>query len=193
MIWQALTGDARALFVLGILRRLEDLLLFVQGVANDITSDIATRIVFDVLARYTIACTKQFPELLSKETVDWQKTIWDSRTKSWRTRVYGNLPAADGRVIVLIPKGWCDSRLLGWSDRFFNVKALEYAQRQNTTYDAMGHLHKPTKKSLKQAIDEGHHAYNCQVASEAFKYGEDLIARFWVYVDQYERDHCGDN
>lgn len=49
-IWTALTTDLDALLEVGILKRLEHLPLFVEGVGKDLTSDVTTRIIFDSLA-----------------------------------------------------------------------------------------------------------------------------------------------
>lgn len=52
-IWGSLSTDVRMLVDVGILTQIEDIPLFVEGVAEDITSDLTTRIVFEPLARFT--------------------------------------------------------------------------------------------------------------------------------------------
>ena len=52
-IWEALTTELEALLRVGILTQIEDLPLFVEGLAEDITSDLTTRIIFEPLSKFT--------------------------------------------------------------------------------------------------------------------------------------------
>ena len=61
-IWDVLTNDVEALVRIGVLKQVEDLPLFVEGVDRDIMSDITTRIIFDALVTFTMQMLAQFPE-----------------------------------------------------------------------------------------------------------------------------------
>jgi hypothetical protein len=78
-IWDALSTDAEALVRVGVLTQVEDLPIFVDGVAEDITSDLTTRIVFQPLADFTAEMIARFPRFSSggHSTEVVPRQVWD--------------------------------------------------------------------------------------------------------------------
>ncbi|MEU6827357.1 hypothetical protein ABZ894_01775 [Nocardia beijingensis] len=78
-IWMALSTDLAASVQVGILRQIEDLPLFVDGIDRDLTSDITARIVYGPLAEFTAAMVEQCPQFRSAgNTVKtFTRQVWD--------------------------------------------------------------------------------------------------------------------
>lgn len=187
-IWLALTTDLEALLKVGVLKHLEDLPLFVNGIDRDITSDITTRVIFDVLADFTHDCCSQYPELNQHGTITLAKAVWDPIQRKWVKRSY-KLPAIDRMPFVLIPKGWCRKQLLGSARRFFQIGSIGYIQQKQSRYDGVGKLLKPTKKMIKKQRSGSFRDTNLSATSTALGDNANIVEEFWKYVDEYYKAH----
>lgn len=183
-IWESLTTDLYSLFRVGLLEHIEDLPLFVRGIDRDITSDITTRVIFDSLAQFTMSCMRQIPELSSRGTIQIEKVVWDPSHRQWTQRAYTVPKINDGAGVILIPRGWIRKRLLGSASRFLQMETLAYIQNSRARYDHRGKLVVPSKKTLKKELAKEPHQANIFYTEAAKRNRQNLIARFWQYVDE---------
>ncbi|ROR72886.1 hypothetical protein [Bogoriella caseilytica] len=183
-IWNVLTGDAEAAVRVGVLRHVEDLPLFVEGVDRDITSDITTRIIFSALTDFTEAMIEVYPQFRGGPdgTGVFEKQVWDPSLRAWRNRLV-TLPIVDGKALLLVPQGWARPALLMSARRFYGTTVLSYAQLKQAVVDAEGKLLKPSKKSLrKQSGLRESRLTNRQVTMEAIEDEHDLLEAFKAFV-----------
>ncbi len=185
-IWEALVGELEALLRVGVLRHLEELPLFVNGVDRDITSDLTTRIIFETLGRFTESMIATYPELASDDypTITVTRTAWDRHESRWH-EVSLTLPQVASKPLLLVPKGWVRASLLMSADRFYGVSVLGYAQAEQAVVQRDGRVIRPTKRSLKaQPGLQAVRPTNRQVTLRAVhQSAENLIETFTHYVD----------
>jgi hypothetical protein len=184
-IWETITGNVEPLVRIGILRQLEDLPLFVEGVDKDITSDITTRIMFGPLARFTEQMMTTFPEFSSNghrpQTVSRQ--VWNPDTCEWDEDEF-TLPVANGKVLIVVPAGWARSTLLMSSGRFYDTTVLDFAQMARAVRGADGKLIKTRKLDLRKEPGlERSRQTIIEATLRAFEEHEDLLAVFKAFVD----------
>lgn len=163
------------------LTRLEDLRLFVDGVGNDLVSDLTTRVVFDVLDDFTQQMVVRYPALgrrLSTEIVN----TWDGAGLHW-TPSSRTLPLAAGRQLLLVPKGWVYWRTLMDPIIFYNRFGTETVQQERTTYDRDGNRSGPTKSALKAEFRHVR-GLNNQQAALYRQHDRDLVAEYRQQVDE---------
>lgn len=186
-IWDALSGDLKAFVRVGVLRHLEELPLFVNGVDRDITSDLTTRIIFEPLARFTESMLLRFPELTmgTGQVAAVTRIVWDPRTLAWREATM-TLPEVEGHPLLLIPKSWIRTSLLMSASRFYSVSVLDYAQTEQTILHSDGRVSRPSKKSLqRQPGLEMTRRTNRRVTLRALEHSaEDLVRAFTNFVDE---------
>jgi len=84
----------------GLLEDLEDAVLMVEGIADDIVSDIATNVIREPLIRYTQAMCALYgiPVALVASG-----PMWNPKNQVWHTD-FVEQPVANGRRLLLIPK-----------------------------------------------------------------------------------------
>jgi hypothetical protein len=187
-IWAALTGaDLKALITLTVLKQLEHLPLFVQGIDRDITSDITTRIIFDPLARFTMSMVSRYPEFSSQGHLvkPFVGQMWDPNLCDWGEGTW-DLPIADGRPLILVPTAWVRQNLLMSAGRFYETTLLTWVQLDGavTTHD--GRILMTTKDVLKRRSDlarsrETNKVLTLRARNEA---GDDLVDVFTHFVDE---------
>lgn len=194
-IWDALNTDLRAFVRLGVLKRLEDLPLFIEGIDRDITSDVTSRIMFRPLARFTEAMVARFPEFSSTghvvRAVSCQ--VWDPATLDWVEETF-DLPSVDGDALLLVPDAWARRSLLMSATRFYDKSVLDFAQMEQAVPGPKGKLIKTPKDELskQQALARGRQT-NIQVTLRALDENEDLLAIFKEFVaSKYEPPVEGD-
>lgn len=183
-IWDVLTGDAEAVVRIGVLRHVEDLPLFVEGVDRDITSDITTRITFSSLADFTESMLHAYPQFHSggHQTGTYTKQIWDPSSRAWGTRSV-TLPVADGKPLLLVPHSWARRALLMSARRFYGTTVLSFAQLEQAVVDSNGKLLMSSKKALRTRPDlrEGRET-NLRVTLRAIENEQDLLEAFKAFV-----------
>ncbi|WZU36148.1 hypothetical protein Rruber_05661 (plasmid) [Rhodococcus ruber] len=184
-MWTALNENLRAFIVVGILRELEELPLFIEGIDKDITSDITTRIVFDALAAFTTHMVDLYPEFTAGVhrlgTVSCQ--AWDPAVRDWTVRAF-ELPMAAGKPLLLVPKSWARQTLLMSASRYYETKVLGYAQLERAVRLSTGKLVKTPKVQLKKVpgLERGR-VTNLEVTRRAHENNDNLIAQFKQFVD----------
>lgn len=188
-IWSALTTELEALARIGMLRQLEDLPLFVEGIDRDLTSDVTTRIVFQPLVDFTAQVMSDFPQFRSRphqvEIVSRQ--VWDESRLQWVSKTV-ELPVAGNTPLLLVPRDWARPSLLMSAGRFYETSLLSYVQLEQAVSTSDGKLLKTPKDVLKQhaALARGR-GTNLEVTLRASKQGNDLVKLFKGFVDsRYE-------
>jgi hypothetical protein len=190
-IWETLTGSVEPLVRVLILRQLEDIPLFVDGVGKDITSDVTTRIMFGPLGRFTEQMVATYPEFSANghtlSTV--RKQVWNPDTCEWGEAEF-TLPVANGKVLLLVPTGWARPTLLMSAGRFYDTTVLAFAQMEQAVRTDKGKLLKTRKLDLrKQAGLEPGRETILAATLRAFENDENLLALFKAFVDErFTRD-----
>lgn len=184
-IWEALNTDAEALVEVAVLGRLEHIPLFVEGVDKDITSDLTTRVIYKPLADFTAAMIDQYPQFKApgREVVPVSRQVWDAVGAKWANQIV-ELPAVNGKPLLLVPAGWVRQHLLMSATRFYETTALSYAQLQRAV-TLKGKLVKTPKAELKrsQELSRGR-ATNLRLARQAQLDGTNLVAEFTRFVNE---------
>ncbi|WP_423058338.1 hypothetical protein [Brevibacterium linens] len=183
-IWEALTGNIEALVHVGILKHVEDLPLFVEGIDRDITSDITTRLIFDPLARFTEEMLANYPQFTASGhgTVDCHRQVWSPVIRDW-TDVKMTLPIANGEPLMLVPQGWARRNLLMNSRRYYETSVLSYAQMEQAVRMSDGKLLTMAKDLLKKQPELARgRSTNTRVTLRALDNDADLLATFKAFV-----------
>ncbi len=183
-IWTALTTDLKALVEVAMLRQLEHLSMFVPGIDRDITSDITTRIIYDVLADFTATMVDQYPQfhMSGHRLARNNYQVWDPTTQGWSERSM-ELPTAYDKPLLLVPRGWARPRLLMSAGRFYDTSVLSYAQNEQAVL-IQDKLVKTPKDRLKrqQGLTRGR-STNIRVTLRAQSKDSDLVDIFTRFVD----------
>lgn len=148
-IWRQISEDTKMLIEVGVFKRLEAVPVYVVNIAEDRTSDIVGRIIFGTLCRFTERMVERYPELRTTKPRSVRVQVWDSHQLSWSAEKF-ELPAPNGKPLVLIPKGWTRSHLQMTHTRYFDKAILDYAQSKATWVDADGRPQTLSKKMLKR-------------------------------------------
>ncbi|BCN66521.1 hypothetical protein RE9431_49760 (plasmid) [Prescottella equi] len=183
-IWNALNTDMEALLRVGVLRQIEDLPLFVEGIDRDITSDITTRIIFEPLAEFTSEMVDRYPQFRAAghRIETFHRQVWDPQDREW-TRKPLQLPVAGGKPLVLVPHNWARSTLLMSAGRYYETSVLTYAQLEQAVVSSAGKLLTTPKDILKAqpGLARGR-TTNLTVTHRAHAKDEDLLAQFRSFV-----------
>lgn len=183
-IWEAMNTDLEALLHVGVLKHLEELPLFVEGVDRDITSDITTRIIFGPLAAFTEQMLHAYPEFSTGQhrTEAFDRPVWDLRQRTWVTASV-KLPVAGDKALLLVPRGWATRNLLMSPTRFYETSLLSYVQDEQAVALADGKIRKTSKDRLKQqpTLRRGRKTH-LEVALRAHAAGDDLVKLFRRFV-----------
>lgn len=185
-IRDALTHDLEALIRVGLLKQIEDLPLFVNGMDRDITSDITTRIVYDALAAFTAEMLGLYPEFTSgaHRAFAFEKQIWSPEKRDW-TNACLQLPAPNGKELLLVPTSWARRTLLMSAGRFYETSVLSFAQSTRASIGLRGNLTLVPKHQLKKqpGLARGR-STNTAVTLEALEDSYDLIEAFKRFVSE---------
>lgn len=184
LIWDQLTTNLAALIDVGLLKHLEHLPMYVEGIDRDITSDITTRIVFGPLADFTASMLTHFPEFTAgnHSLLTVRKQVWDATASAWDEREM-DLPVADGEPVLLVPQSWVGKHLLMGAKRFYDTSLLSYIQDDEAVVGADGRVYKTPKRALKErsALQRGRDTH-IEVTKQAYANGIDLVALFEAFV-----------
>lgn len=123
-VWNSLS-QSRAV-ASGLIQDLEDTVLLIEGISNDIVSDMTTNIIRAPLIRYTQSMSEIYG--IPLETVD-SGPIWDPDHKNWENG-FERLPVADHSKLLLVPKSIVRSKLEYDLNEYYRTYLLGYLQRQ---------------------------------------------------------------
>lgn len=183
-IHKAITQDLRALVTVGVFNWLGALPLFVEGFAADRMSDMTTGIIRGHLIHYTEEMIRRYPQFTRQGHSLEQHTmqIWDFPTHQWKSHKV-DLPTAGGHPILLVPKSWVGKNIELHGQRFYNCQALGYIQRKlERSYPKAGKVPKKTLKSIYPDV----YPTNRSTTLEAYQQGDNLLERFFKYVDDWD-------
>ncbi len=185
-IWSELLADPLCQADVAILKRVEDLPVFVNGIDADITSDITTRIIVPALAMFTADMIEKHSEFESKDGLsDHSFTTWDPEAKQWVERTY-QLPVVAGKPLLLVPGTWVGPRLLMTYGQYHQVLLLGFVQDERTVHvPGRKRPIRPTKKSIKEEHSYLRSRLTCinqtkRIADE----GVDLVAKYRERADE---------
>lgn len=109
----------------GLLEDLEDTILLVDGIADDIVSDITTNIIRQPLIEYTqVVCGVYGIPLVAD--VD-SGPLWDPAGHSWNS-MYVQLPTVGSNRLLLVPKAIVRKRMDYNADEYYRHYILETLQ-----------------------------------------------------------------
>lgn len=184
-IWRVLTTDANALVRVGILTKIEEIPLFVNDIAHDITSDLTTRIIFEPLVDYTATQLARHPEFTrgANQTAYFSKQFWNPDTARWEYKQF-ELPIAGGQPLLLVPDAWARNSLLMNAGRFFDTTLLSHEQIRRAVVGHDGKLIKSRKDDLRADIERGR-STNIEVTLDAYHVdGTDLVTMHRDFIDE---------
>ncbi|WP_158684950.1 hypothetical protein [Streptomyces sp. LaPpAH-108] len=150
-IWISLKENPLCTLNISILKKLEDIPLFVDEIANDRVSDLTTRLIFRELASFTKKQMAEHPTLkAAAEEGEFQ--VWDSNSGEWVKEVI-TLPFVKegtdkGKALLLVPKRAVHRNLRMSHGKYWQGEVLGSVQDDLTTYGANGKPIKPAKKDL---------------------------------------------
>jgi len=184
LIWDALTTDLLALVRVGVLKHLEELPMFVEGVDRDITSDVATLIMFGPLARFTESMVRNYLQFAAgrhpAERVICQ--VWDPAVLEWRGEKF-TLPMPAGDPLLLVPKAWARRTLLMSATRFHRKTVLDFAQIEQAVVGSDGKpIKTPKDRLMKQTGFHPGRDTNIRLTIEARNKNQNLVKDFKDYV-----------
>lgn len=190
-IWNEMSTNLRMLLKVGILKMVEDIPVFVEGIDRDITSDLTTRIIFEPLAKFTEAMVAKYPEFsrAPHQLTTVKRPVWDTRLHKWSKKEF-ELPVAEGTPLVLIPKYWARPWLLMFGGRYYETTMLSFVRDERAVIDPQtGKLSKEAKRDLKKKNEfERGRKTIIRITQQAKEQRQDLMAEFRNYVDgKYER------
>ena len=182
LIVQALSENVRALVKVGILKNLDQLPIFVDGVGADFCSDLTTRVIYSALIDFTHDMMRLFPHLaVGAKRVRIRR--WDHNLWRWVDSPV-ELPAPHGRPIVLVPRGWAQGSPLVSARRFHRIGAVGAVQNREATYDqTTGQLLKTPKDEIaRRSSHRDIKLANLRETLLEFEDGTDLLEAFDAYV-----------
>ncbi|MER6436177.1 hypothetical protein ABT275_07475 [Streptomyces sp. NPDC001185] len=151
-IWKSLSENPLCTLRVPILKRLEDIQLFVPGIANDRVSDLTTRLIFSDLAKFTATQMEKHEELQFGAREDAYQ-IWDRDAAKWGKEAM-SLPciqqgSAEGKPLLLVPKMAVHRNLRMSHGKYWEGEILGSIQ-DDLTAIINGKPVAPTKKDLKK-------------------------------------------
>ena len=124
-VWKALRDSEAA--KRGLLEDLEDITLMIEGISNDIISDITTNIIRQSLIEYTQAMCSYYGIPMESE-VD-SGPIWDSNSQAWRNALIP-LPVTSYGKLLLVPKAIVRRRMEYDDQEYYRDYILPYLVEQ---------------------------------------------------------------
>ena len=148
-IWDVLSKDLLALVKIGLLKQVEELSVFVPKVGKDITSDLTTRLIFEVLVKFTQDMMKRYTKLKSLGKESENLRAWSANLNKWvENKFY--LPHYKDEPFLLVPLEWVRPNLVISREKYFQNGCLTYIQDKQATIGPDGKRYAPTKKDLRE-------------------------------------------
>ena len=109
----------------GLLQNIEETALMIEGISYDIISDIVTNIIRAELISYTNDMCKIYNINLSNNVVS--GPLWNPTKKIWMS-TYVNLPIADKKPLLLLPKSIVRKKANYDIDEYYQHYILDFLQ-----------------------------------------------------------------
>ena len=173
-VWQALATSQAVQS--GLLEDLEDTVLMVEGVGNDIISDITTNIIRRPLIEFTNeSCT--YHGIPMEPAVE-SGALWNPQTHLWENK-YVQLPVVDGRRLLLVPKSIVRRRLEFSPDDYYTNYILQVLRQRELNANS----------GLVELLKNGRSRVTRKSLEEKYGKSKKLIARITAeqpeLLDQY--------
>lgn len=120
-VWKALRDSEAAKS--GLLEDLEDTILLIEGISNDVISDITTNIIRRPLIEYTQRMCKQYG-IPMEDSVD-SGALWDQTAKRWSNE-FVELPVTRYGKVLLVPKAIVRRRMEYDEQEYYRHYILPY-------------------------------------------------------------------
>lgn len=163
------------------LSKLEDLALFVPRIGKDLTSDLTTRVIFAVLVAYTQDMMRIYPSL-AVNAVTLPVQLWNPLELEWQEKDVC-LPFAFGKQLLVIPLEWTNSDVRMAPIPFYNNKATQTLQEEQTVKQDGVDL-KPSKRLLKKQNPEVKKLNGSQTVVYLRDHRRNLVQEFREEVDR---------
>ncbi|MCV7230643.1 hypothetical protein [Mycolicibacterium komossense] len=164
------------------IRRLEDTRLCLKFVGNDRISDMTTRIIFDVLAKFTTDMMTAYPALKAGAQTA-ESDVWVPDEGQWQGRTI-TLPFATNKQLLLVPQPWVSKWTLMYPDQFYNLYSTQAIQDEQTTFNEKGRRVKPSKEAIKKQNPDKKPLNSAKAAEYITAAdGRDLIGEYRSKVD----------
>ncbi|MER8028979.1 hypothetical protein ABTZ78_08460 [Streptomyces bauhiniae] len=190
-IWKSLADNPLCTLRVPILKRLEDIPLFVPDIANDRVSDLTTRLIFSDLARFTAEQMSKHPELQQGARED-EYQVWDRNSGAWGKQAM-TLPcveqdrSAKGRPLLLVPKIATHRNLRMSHGKYWQGEILGSIQDDLTTF-INGKPVAPRKEDLKKRDEyQARRPLNTQRTREVWD--RDNVNLLEVYRERVDRNY----
>lgn len=160
----------------GLVKDLEDSVIFVDGVGKDRLSDITANVIRGQLLEYTKTQCSNWKIPMNGSS---QYVFWDTNTRSWQHRTDKAL-VIDHQPVLLVPK-WCVSKYKKFNHgRYFNLSVLDYIQNEvSSTSD----------KVSKRTIKEDFPSYASKVIGDSYNNTKDFLRKFTSKHNSVFRDY----
>lgn len=142
-------------FSTGVLSDISETELFINGIGRDTISDLTTNVIRMPLAQYTFdQCELHDIQVRATRSLG---PIWNPISANWEAREL-QLPYANGRPVLLVPKFSIRRRLSLDSQEFYNHHMLEYLQEEHLQASSAlvetlkNGTRRVTKKALKEEV-----------------------------------------
>lgn len=174
-IWDVLSKNLLALVKIGLLKRVEELSIFVPKVGKDITSDLTTRLIFEVLVEFTQDMMNLYTKLGSSGRQAKNLRAWCLNPNQWIENDFC-LPHYNGKPLLLVPREWVRPNPVISREKYFQNGCLTYIQ---DNYEQT-----KTKKDIRKIPE-----YMCNLGNvikitlQAYEDGENLVDRVLKIMD----------
>jgi hypothetical protein len=155
-IWRELRTNPVCATKVALLKRVEDIAIFVEDIANDRISDLTTRIIVRDLVAFTQRQMKKHPNL-ARNSINHEIQVWDDVKLVWDKQVF-ELPRVVEKgkkdtALILVPKRLVHIGLRMNPTGFWSIEAIGAVQSDETVVTKNGRQLKPNKDDLKKRPD----------------------------------------
>lgn len=110
----------------GLLVDLEDTALMIYGISSDIISDITTNLIREKLISYTQEMCREYDIPMEAQVVS--GIMWDPHSRKWKEEELVELPMANDRKLLLVPKSIVRRKLDYNAGEYYNHYILSHLQ-----------------------------------------------------------------
>lgn len=147
-MWDALRRSQAA--ASGLIEDLEDTILMIDGISNDIISDIATNIIRGPLIEYTQSTCRRYRIPMDQDVES--GPVWNPQDRDWMNK-YTELPVTDAGKLLLVPKVIVRKKLEYDDAEYLRHYILTYLiQAEMNANTALVHLIKSGKNRGKKRV-----------------------------------------
>jgi hypothetical protein len=152
-IWKSLLTNPLCATNVALLKRLEDIALFVDDVSNDRISDLTTRIIIEDLIAFT-QIQMQLHRGLSADTISTSIQTWDASANTWSATTFTLprvvIPGKSDTALILVPKKLVHIGLRMNAGGFWSIEAIGAVQKDEAFVSEDGRVIKSNKDDLKK-------------------------------------------